>query len=75
MKTYWFLFNNKHPREFDEITFCAESLTEALDLFYNWHTHEFGEDIPVIKSIEHIYNEDDHEFYKESYISPEGGEW
>ena len=71
MKTYWFLFNNKHSLEFDEITFCAESLHEALGLFYEWHMKEYCEDIPVIRNIEHIYNKDDHEYYKELYISPE----
>lgn len=75
MKTYWFLFHNKHRREFDQITFCAESLHEALDLFYEWHMKEFDQDIPVIRNIEHIYNKDDHEYYKESYVSPEGDEW
>jgi hypothetical protein len=73
MKTYWFLFNSKHSRGFDEITFCAESLHEALDIFYEWHTKEFDQDVPVIRNIEHVYNKDDHEFYKESYISPDGG--
>lgn len=68
--TYQFNFINPITKKDDVVQFCAETLKEAKNLFFDFCKND--EHMPMVPkySISSVYNKEDAEWYGSEYYEP-----